>query len=209
MSSTNPPERASRPSHLRVCPADLDPETTPAVDVYPDFIQHNELLCPRCFRQRRDVELVTEATGEAHGDVLAVRTRAYHDGREERTEYWTTQRVPEWTIRDTPVPRTGEGPNPPAVAICSCGQVDPSGYGETRSKGELVTHAATISALLERWSVPHDWVWLLGMVRRLKGRPRFAGNDDLVLELGVASSVRRGRGRDWRTVVRPVLDRHS
>lgn len=203
MSITTPTEHPRRRR-----PPGLDPAETPAHELFSEFIAENADLCPRCFRQQYDVDVLSEQLVEAHGDVLAARTVAVHDGVQEVTEHHDLVRTPEWTDRDYVPPKGREsGVVTRRQTICTCGDVDGAEL-RTRSKADAVDHAANLSALLDRWGVENDWLGLIRQVKLAKETPSYAANDALCFDLGVTHAVCRAREVDPKPALATVLDRY-
>lgn len=187
-------------SSIRQQPRGFDSRETPAIDVFPDFVDDNDDVCSRCFRQKYDVLDVDD-------ERIADREIVVRDGDEEVVELEQLVRRTETTIRDF-VPRNeGESLADLEKTICRCGDVDRSSI-ETRSRSEAVDHAENLVETLWRWGVPINRRELVGRVVDGKRDPELAGSDWLIFDLAVTAAVRECRGYDVDSALEDVFDRH-
>lgn len=196
MSSTKP----TAESRLHKRPRSLDPTSTPASEIFGEFVDENPDVCSRCFRQKYDA---LETTDER----IADRETVVHDGEQEVVELEQLIRRERATVRDFVTPNDGQSFADLETTICRCGDVDQASIS-SRSRELALIHAATLSTTLSRWDVPLDWLELLERVDAGKRTPSLANDDWLLFDLAVTAAVRKGRGLDPEPALETVRENH-
>lgn len=196
MSST----KSTAESPIRKQPRSLDPATTPATEIFSEFVDENDDVCSRCFRQKYDVL-------ETSDERIADRERVVHDGDQEVVELEQLIRRRRVTFRECVPPNEGQSFADLETTICRCGDVDQSSIA-SRSRELALDHAANLSATLSRWELPLDWLELLDRVGRGKRTPSLANDDWLLFDLAVTAAVRKGRGVDVEPALEIVRENH-
>lgn len=193
-------QKSTAESLIRKQPRSLDPGSTPATEIFSEYIDENADVCSRCFRQKYDVL-------ETSDERIADRERTVLEDGEEIVEFEQLIRRESATIRDFVPPDDGQSFANLETTICCCGDVDQSSI-PSRSRALALDHAANLSVTLSRWDIPLDWLELLERVEAGKGTPELANDDWLLFDLAVTAAVRKGRGLDVEPALETVRENH-
>lgn len=186
----------NHPDQLTARPAKLPPGTelpSDPTDIFHEIIRGNDQLCQHCFRRLRYAAPLNRNHGLDYGDIVAYIEYVVSDD----AEYSILDR--EYTVINTEPDRL-ESAAPPSdepsagetTACKTCGAVDWRRSPPPRSQGEIMSHAAVLSATLREYGIEHDPVTLIETARELKTVPEFAGDDDMIFSEAVAKAIQDG-----------------